>query len=151
MLVCWLSGVRCRTAGCVSRMLHVMQHPSSWIHSLLFCTWPPTTSKQALHTIGGNNKYIVSNSWWWAQKCPKHVEHIISAINNSVAYVGFSFLRKNSYVCGKSNHISSIIKPEPAHSSNSTISEQRLKKNYKTRINFNIIHLLSCRRLTLGY
>ena len=25
---------------------------------------PPTTSNQALHTIGGNNTHIVSSSWW---------------------------------------------------------------------------------------
>jgi len=24
----------------------VVQHPSSWTHSLLLCTWPPTTSNQ---------------------------------------------------------------------------------------------------------
>ena len=35
----------------------VMQHPSSWMDSLLPFTWPPTTSNQALHTIGGNNTY----------------------------------------------------------------------------------------------
>jgi len=40
---------------------------------------------QALHTIGGNNTHIVSSSWWWAQNCPKHVERITSAINDSVA------------------------------------------------------------------
>ena len=37
----------------------VVQHPSSWTHSLLLCTWPPITSNQALHTIGGNNTHIV--------------------------------------------------------------------------------------------
>ena len=63
----------------------VAQHPSSWTHSLLPCTWSPTTSNQALHTIGGNKTHIVSSSWWWAYKCPKHVEHIVSAIKHSVA------------------------------------------------------------------
>ena len=33
---------------------------------LLPCTWPPTTSNQELHTIGGNNTHIVSSSWCWA-------------------------------------------------------------------------------------
>ena len=42
---------------------------------------PPVT--KALHTIYGNNTSIVSCSWWWAYKCPKHVEQIISAIKNS--------------------------------------------------------------------
>ena len=60
----------------------VMQHPSSWTHNLLPWTWPPTTSNQALHTIVGNNRHIVSSSWWWAQKCPKHAELIISAIKH---------------------------------------------------------------------
>lgn len=32
---------------------------------------------------------------------------------------------KNSYACGKSNDISSIIKPGPAHSSDSTLPERR--------------------------
>ena len=30
-------------------------------------------------------------AWWWAQQCPKHVEHIISAITHSVAYSWFFF------------------------------------------------------------
>ena len=47
---------------------------------------------KALHTIGGNNTHIVSSSWWWAYKCPKHVEHIASAISHSVASSWFFFL-----------------------------------------------------------
>ena len=66
---CWLSGVRCRQQAVRPErgMLHdcVVQHPSFWTHSLLPYTWPPTTSNQALHTIGGNNTHIVSSSWWW--------------------------------------------------------------------------------------
>ena len=57
VLGCWLSGVRCREAGYVSRKR------------------PPTTSNQALHTIGGSNAHgyslellmtdiEVSESWW---------------------------------------------------------------------------------------
>ena len=44
---------------------------------------PPATKSS--HTMCGNNTSIVSGSWWWAYKCLKHVEHIISAINHSVA------------------------------------------------------------------
>jgi len=51
---------------------------------------PPAT--KALHTICGNNTSIVSSSWWWAYKCPKQVEQIISAINHSVASSWFSSL-----------------------------------------------------------
>jgi len=52
---------------------------------------PPAT--KALHTICGNNTSIVWSSWWWACKCPKHVEQIISAIKHSVASSWFSSLR----------------------------------------------------------
>ena len=54
---------------------------------------------KSLHTICGNNTSIVSNSWWWAYKCPKHVEQIISVINHSVASSWFTFLqpRYNTY------------------------------------------------------
>jgi len=52
---------------------------------------PPAT--KALHTICGNNTSIVSSSWWWACKCPKHVDQIISAIKHSVATSWFSSLR----------------------------------------------------------
>ena len=65
--------------------------PTSWTHSLLPCTWPPTTSHQALHTIGGNNTHIVLSSWWWTLKCQKHVECIISAIKHSVTSSWFFF------------------------------------------------------------
>ena len=96
VLGCWLSGVRCRAAGYapgkrdVAR-LAVVQHPSSWTGSLVPCTWHPTTRNQALHTIDSNNTHIVSSSWWCAEKCPKHVEHIISAMNHSVASSWFFF------------------------------------------------------------
>ena len=49
---------------------------------------PPAT--KALHTTFGNNTSIVASSWWWAYKCPKYVEKIISAINHSVAPRWFS-------------------------------------------------------------
>jgi hypothetical protein len=38
-----------------------------------------------------------SNSWWWAYKCPKHVEQIIGAVKHSVAASWFSSLRLNSW------------------------------------------------------
>ena len=50
---------------------------------------PPAT--KALHTIWGNNTSIFWSSWWWAYKCPKHVEQVISVINNSVASSWFFF------------------------------------------------------------
>ena len=69
------------------------QHPSSRTHSLLPCTWPPTTNNQGItHTTHGNNTCIVSCSWRWAYKCPKHVEQITSEINHSVASTWFSSL-----------------------------------------------------------
>ena len=52
---------------------------------------PPAT--KTLHTIWGNNTSTVSSSWWWAYKCPKHVEQIISAIKPSVTSSWFSSLR----------------------------------------------------------
>jgi len=62
---------------------------------LAYCPAPdrrPPAIK-ALHTICGNNTSTVSSSWWWAYKCPKHFEQIISAINNSVVSSWFSSLR----------------------------------------------------------
>ena len=50
-------------------------------------------SSRTLHTICGNNTSVVSSSQWWAYKCPKHVEQIISTINHSVASSFFSSLR----------------------------------------------------------
>jgi len=69
------------------------QLPSFRTHSLLPCTGPPITTIKTSHTICGNNKTIASSSPWWAYKCPKHDEQIISAINHSVAYSWFSSLR----------------------------------------------------------
>jgi len=50
-----------------------------------------TPATKALHTICSNNRSIVWSSWWWAYKCPKQVEQIISAINHSVASSWFFF------------------------------------------------------------
>ena len=63
---------------------------STLMHVVIACSRPPAT--EALHTICGNNTSIVSSSWWWAWKCPKHVEQIISAIKHSVASSWFSSL-----------------------------------------------------------
>ena len=87
-LGCWLLEVRCWAAGYASGMrnvarLAVEQHPSFRTHSLL--------ATKTLHTIVGNNTHIVSSSWWWEWKCPKRVEHIIRAINHSVASSWFFF------------------------------------------------------------
>jgi len=38
-------------------------------------------------------KLLDWSSWWWAYKCPKHVEQLKSAINHSVASSWFSSLR----------------------------------------------------------
>ena len=68
----------------------VVQLPSSWI----------------LHAIGVNNKHIVSSSWWWSLCCPKYVEHILSAINHSMASSWFFFSTHNQRCTDK--HTSSI-------------------------------------------
>jgi len=65
---------------------------------------PPAT--KALHTIYGNNTSIVSISWWWAYKCLKHVEQIISAIRHSVASSWFSSLRLYNDACTNIQQIS---------------------------------------------
>ena len=62
-------GGQVQAAGNASRKRDVerfVHHSSSWTHSLLPWTCPPTTSNQTLHTIGGNNTHIVSSSWWCA-------------------------------------------------------------------------------------
>ena len=46
---------------------------------------------KASHTIDSNNTHTVLSSWWWAEKCLKHVEQIISVINHSVASGWFCF------------------------------------------------------------
>jgi len=69
---------------------------------------PPAT--KALHTICGNNTSIVSSSWWWAYKCPKHVEQIISAINHPVATSWFSSLRIYTMMHGQTYIIFTEIK-----------------------------------------
>ena len=72
----------------------VLLHPSSWTHTLLPCTWPPTTSSQVRHTIGGKYTHIVYSSWWWAKKCPKHVENIISAMHTVTSSWFFFYTSK---------------------------------------------------------
>ena len=105
MCVTTAYGVQCLVAGCrssgaeqqavrpVSGMLHDSESCNITLTGRIACcpAGPPTTSNQAIRTIGGNNTHIVSSSWWWAQKCPKHVEQIISAINHSVASSWFFF------------------------------------------------------------
>ena len=81
-----------------------------------------TPATNALHTICGNNTSIVSSSWWWAYKCPKHVVQIISAIKHSVAPSWFSSLRWNICVSSYcrlsdySTHYPKLLNTEPAWS-----------------------------------
>jgi len=96
-LGCWWSAVRCRAAGYASGMREsVRQLSSNLPHPgrIACCTArnsrPPAT--KALHTVCSSNTNIVSSSWWWAYKCPKHVEQIISAIKHSVTSGWFSSL-----------------------------------------------------------
>ena len=65
-----------------------------------------------------HNASTVSSSWWWAYKCPKHVEQIISAINHSVAsswfsslciFISVNFGRLSHNKIGKQPHVS--LKP----------------------------------------
>jgi len=69
---------------------HTLPHPGRIACCSTPNSRPPAT--KALHTICGNNTSIVLNSWWWAHRCPKHVEQIISAIKHSVASSWFSSL-----------------------------------------------------------
>jgi len=48
---------------------------------------------------------IVLSSWWWALKCLKHVQHIISAINHSVASSWFFFSTLSGIVCCLDNFL----------------------------------------------
>jgi len=70
---------------------HNFPHPGP----IAYCSAPNSLppANKALHTICGNNTSIVSSSWWWAYKCPKHVEQIVSAIKHSAASSWFSSLR----------------------------------------------------------
>jgi hypothetical protein len=61
---------------------HNFPHPGRIVCYSARNSRPPAT--KALHTICGNNTSIVSNSWWWAYNCSKHVEQIISPIKHSV-------------------------------------------------------------------
>ena len=49
--------------------------------------------QQAMRPDCGNNTSVVSSSWWWAYKCPKHVKQVTNAINHLVASSWFSSLR----------------------------------------------------------
>ena len=97
-LGCWWSAVTCRAAGYVSGMREVVRlkshnfpHPGRIVCCPARDRWPPATKTS--HTRCSNNTSIVSRSWWWAYKYPKHVEQITNAINHSVASNWFSSLR----------------------------------------------------------
>jgi len=70
---------------------HKLPHPGCITCCPAPNSQPPAT--KALHTICSNNTSIVSSSWLWAYKCPKHVEQTISTIKHSVASSWFSSLR----------------------------------------------------------
>jgi len=72
-------------------MSHNLPHPGRIACSPAPKSRPPAT--KALHTICGNNTSIVSSSWWWTYKCPKHLGQIISAIKHSIASSWFYSLR----------------------------------------------------------
>jgi hypothetical protein len=56
---------------------------------MLYCTY---------NLLNMFRAFTVSSSWWWAYKCSKHVEQIISAIKHSVASSWFSSLRHLLYL-----------------------------------------------------
>jgi len=70
---------------------HNFSHPGRIARYSAPNSRPPAT--KALHTMFCKNTSIVSRSWWWAYKCPKHAEQITSAINHSLASSWFSSLR----------------------------------------------------------
>ena len=88
---------------------------------------PPAT--EASHTIGGNNTHIVSSSWRWALRCPKHVERIIIAMNHSVASSWFFF----------STHMQRCT---DKHTSSLLLSVWRLVKYQRVRVTCAV-----CRRM----
>ena len=100
-----------RIACCPAPDHRPKQLPSSRTHSLLSCTWPPTTSNQGItHHMRQLHKYsleflvmgiYVPETCWADYKCSKHVEQIISAIKHSVASSWVSSLRsfKESVNC----------------------------------------------------
>ena len=95
-LGCWWSSVRSRAAGYAPGMREIVRIESNnFPHSgrIACCPAPdrrPPATK-ASHTICGNNTSIVSSYWWWTYKCPKHVEQIISTINDTVASSWFFY------------------------------------------------------------
>ena len=97
-----------RDEGCCSTELSNIPYPER----IAGCSVPdlqqPATKTS--HTIGGNNTHVVSSSWWCALKCPKHVEHIISAMNHSVAPNWFFFCTHiNGYIKSSSQITISIL------------------------------------------
>jgi len=64
------------------------------------------------HRRLANNTHTVSSSWWWAYKCPKHVEHIVSVINHSVASSWFFFsthMQRCTDIHRSSLHVGSFL------------------------------------------
>jgi len=86
-----VAGGRLLRAEQQMRESHSFPHPGRIARCSARNSRPPVAN--ALHTICGNNTSIVPSSWWWAYKCPKHVEQIISAIKHLVGSSWFSSLR----------------------------------------------------------
>ena len=85
----------------VSVESHNFPHPGRLACSCAPNSRPP--ANKALHTICGNNTSTVSSPWWWAYKCPKHVEQIMTAIKHSVASSRFPYPR--SLLCLQDPHL----------------------------------------------
>jgi len=87
---------------------------SSFLHSGRIARCPAPNSRppatKALYTICGNKTSIFPSFWWWACKCPKHIEQIISAINNGVAPSWFSSVRLYTKMHGQTYIIFTEIK-----------------------------------------
>ena len=83
--------MQCMVCAALQCESHNFPHPGRIACRSAPSSRPPAT--KALHTMCGNNTRIVSSSWWWAYKCPKHVEQIISAVKHSVASSWFPSIR----------------------------------------------------------
>jgi len=112
-------------------------------------------SLTALHAIRGNNTSIVSSAWWWAYKCPKHVEQIRSVINHSVASSWFSSLSLYNY--GRTNihqihilvciMICALLISTLIHSADKSLAQPGTKQpNVSVRMAWISFGALSCRK-----
>ena len=103
-LACCVLELGCGSARVVSGLTaagdsHNFPHPGHIACCSTPNSRPPAT--KALQTICGNNTSIVSSSWWWAYKCPKHVEKITIVIKHSVASSWFPSLHAYNTMHGQ--------------------------------------------------